>query len=138
MASGLGSTIGKYLREYRKANKLTQAELAEKVGLNAITIRRYERAERDMPIEKWLQIAEVFNLDKKEAERHYLESDLIDFGNLRDECQQEVSRQRNRIETNIGLLNAIYLSLPDEGQKRLIQYAKDMQAVFGGVNNGQG
>lgn len=37
---------GKYIRQYRKIAGLTQEELAQKVGISTMSIRRYESGER--------------------------------------------------------------------------------------------
>jgi transcriptional regulator with XRE-family HTH domain len=34
----------------RRINKITQKELAKHLGINNLTLSRYERCERDMPI----------------------------------------------------------------------------------------
>ena len=42
----MGDLIGHQIKEARKKAKLTQAELAEKVGVATITIRQYESGKR--------------------------------------------------------------------------------------------
>lgn len=55
--------LGNKIKKLRKDNNLTQVDLAEKLGLSAITIRKYESNEREPNIDTLLKIAEVFNVN---------------------------------------------------------------------------
>lgn len=56
------STFGKILRELRKNEKLTQTELAKKLGLAFSTISMYERGDREPDFETMEAIADYFNV----------------------------------------------------------------------------
>lgn len=43
-------TIGDNIKKYRKAKKMTQKELGEKIGKKEITIRRYEKGDITPPV----------------------------------------------------------------------------------------
>ena len=129
----LSISIGQRLKKLRKAHKLTQAQLAEKANLSPITIRRYEKAERDMPMETWIKLAGILGINKADAELLYLGDMGEDFQALRESVQAE-----NRLTQNGVELLSIYFDLTDEGQKKVLAYARDIQKGYGGVMNGQG
>ena len=54
---------GKYIRQYRKIAGLTQEELAQKVGVSTMSIRRYESGERVATRELIEAIATVLGVD---------------------------------------------------------------------------
>ena len=54
--------IGKNIKKYRKLNKLTQKDLAEKIGRNIRTIRGYELGDVIPPLNVIEKMAEVFNV----------------------------------------------------------------------------
>lgn len=61
------SEFGIRLRELRKLNKVTQRQLAEKVGIDFTYISKIESGTMDPPAEdKIIRIAEVLNTDAEE------------------------------------------------------------------------
>ncbi len=54
---------GKYIRQYRKIAGLTQEELAQKVGISTMSIRRYESGERVATRELIKAIAAALGVD---------------------------------------------------------------------------
>ena len=50
------------LTKYRRLNKMTIAELAEKVGVSEPTICRYENGTRQMPVNMAKRIASVLHV----------------------------------------------------------------------------
>lgn len=55
-------TFGRMLAYYRKLNKLTQQQLAERVGVADSTIGSYERGEREPSFETEEALADLFNI----------------------------------------------------------------------------
>lgn len=55
--------IGKRIKELREINKLTQAELAEKLGLSRPAITKYERGERIPDFYTILSLSDIFCVD---------------------------------------------------------------------------
>src|SRR5690349_19573212 len=65
----LGEKIGKaaaLLRERRMAEKLSQADLAKKLGVTANTIARWERCE--VPIPQWVARLQAAHADGQELQ----------------------------------------------------------------------
>lgn len=58
----LSSYIGNKLRYYRKENKMTQDELAKKLGLGKGTISNYESGYRTPQEHRLFELAEVLNI----------------------------------------------------------------------------
>jgi transcriptional regulator with XRE-family HTH domain len=58
----LAAEIGKVIREQRKAAGMTQAALAEMIGLESETVSRMENGVRLPSIEKLVEIAESFDV----------------------------------------------------------------------------
>lgn len=54
---------GRYIRQYRKLAGLTQEELAKKVGISTMSVRRYESGERIASRELLQAIATALNVD---------------------------------------------------------------------------
>ena len=129
----LSISIGQRLKKLRKAHKMTQAQLAEKADLSPITIRRYEKAERDLPMETWIKLAGILGINKADAEYFYLGDMGEDFQAVKESAQAE-----NRLTQKGVELLSIYFDLTDEGQKKVLAYARDIQKGYGGVLNGQG
>lgn len=58
----MGERIGGCIRDARKEANMTQAELAQKVGLATITIRQYETGKREPKFASLLSIARALNI----------------------------------------------------------------------------
>ena len=54
------------LRELRRARKLTQARVAQEIGISYPAYRRYESGQRDIPLSVAIRLADLFqvSLDK--------------------------------------------------------------------------
>ena len=61
--------LGSYIKSRRKNIGLTQAKLAEKVGLTPLTIRRYESGEREPVVSDWEKICDVLGMNVGVIER---------------------------------------------------------------------
>lgn len=58
--------FGLRIRELRKKSKLTQSELAEKIGLSTNFIGMVERGERNTSVDKIFKLSRAFNLSLAE------------------------------------------------------------------------
>lgn len=50
------------LKDLRKQRKLSQAELAEMIGVTQVTMGRYESGEREMPYQTLFQLSDFFGV----------------------------------------------------------------------------
>ncbi len=55
-------TIGDRLKNLRKENKLTQKDMAEKLGIHPNTISMYEKGNRNIPSTMIKKISDTFNV----------------------------------------------------------------------------
>lgn len=62
MEADILKIIGENTRKYRKMAGLTQAELAEQIGVGTAFISRVERGQKRMRIETMLQMASALNV----------------------------------------------------------------------------
>ena len=58
--------MGKRIRRYRREKKLTQEELADKVGMHYTTLSRIERGVSNPPVQTINKIAKVLRVDMSE------------------------------------------------------------------------
>ena len=72
------TTLGAQVRAMREEAKLTQREVAEKIGIDASLLGKIERSERQPTKEQIKQVARYFNLDEKDLLKEYL-SDQIAY-----------------------------------------------------------
>jgi len=56
-------TVGEHIREIRKQRGMTQAQLAEKSGVAAISIHQYETGKRNPQLAQLIRIAAVLGFD---------------------------------------------------------------------------
>jgi transcriptional regulator with XRE-family HTH domain len=56
-------TVGDRIKAARKQAKLTQQEVADKIGIKAQTFQKYERGERNPKIETIQKIADALEID---------------------------------------------------------------------------
>lgn len=86
---------GRYIRKYRKVAGLTQEELAKKVGISTMSVRRYENGERIASKETIQAIAAALDVDPYS---------LYSFDQASDSLVDHISA-RERIDTALGKLN---------------------------------
>lgn len=58
--------LGERIRGLRKAQHITQAELAERLGVTQALIASYESARRSVPLRKLIQLAEILGVSIEE------------------------------------------------------------------------
>ena len=76
---------GRYIRQYRKVAGLTQEELAKKVGISTMSVRRYENGERIASKETIQAIAATLDVDLYSLYSFDQASDaLVDHINVRE------------------------------------------------------
>lgn len=97
--------FGKRVKAFRQKNKLSQEELAEKVGIAITNMGKIERGENFVTAATLVKLAEVLNVEIR---------DLFDFGNhksaqdMRDEITEFM-----KDDFNVGLVYKIYKLLTE-------------------------
>ena len=102
--------IGKKIKELRNKSKLTQSELAEKIGVTKSTIAAYENDSRQPSYEVLIRMASVFRvsvdsllLDRSEVvlEVRGLTEEQIDILGLQISYFKKINRLRNIYEKTV-------------------------------------
>lgn len=102
--------FGEYLRKYRQQNRMTQEELAEKLGTSKQVISNYEKFYRSPRISMAVKIAEQLGVTLE---------DILGI---------------DKAESREEELLAYFRALSEEGQLELIKRAAEMLYVYGKKN----
>lgn len=74
--------IGAIIRNHRKNKKITQIELAEKVGLGKVSIQKYESGERAVPFNVLVNIFKELDIDIDVLKTFFKNEQISDFKNI--------------------------------------------------------
>ena len=74
--------IGQRIRHYRKLNKVTQAGLAQKLGVGSLYISNIEQGNRNPSLEMLVQICDWFGVEL---------SDILPLGDMKELSPKEKS-----------------------------------------------
>lgn len=103
----LALQIGNVIRAHRKTMGMTQAMLAEAVGLEVETISRMETGKRLPTIEKLLEMADVFRIP--------IASFFVAVDAVAQQSASDLYAQR---------IGAAMINLPDNGKKFVLEVAR--------------
>lgn len=112
--------IGERIRDGRKRAKMTQAELAQKVGLATITIRQYESGKRIPKIQTLVKLAAALNVP---AESLYYEPTFDEIFK-----EERLNIFLSAIETNLLDLNPLGQELVSDIAIELAKKLSKIQA----------
>ena len=102
--------VGKRIKEYRLANKMTQVMLAEKSGLSEMAIYSYETGKRLPALEPLVQLSNALNVSPD-----MLLSDYVEY-------------HANTTKIENGILNKVN-KLPENEQQRILKIVDALIAV---------
>ena len=74
--------IGTIIRNHRKNKKITQIELAERVGLGKVSIQKYESGERAVPFNVLVNIFKELDIDIDVLKKFFKNEEISDFKNI--------------------------------------------------------
>lgn len=69
--------IGQIIKENRKKFNMTQAQLADKVGVKALSILKYEKGERDIPFSLLIKICDFLYINLEDLSPFFLSNENI-------------------------------------------------------------
>lgn len=107
MVRGDTLNTGENIKKYRKEKKVTQKQLAEKIGKNIRTVQKYESGEIEVPLESLFKISEALDIPLKSITQ--IDNNYID--NLPN------NNAGNLIKSVCNNLNISEYSNPDEVRK---------------------
>jgi transcriptional regulator with XRE-family HTH domain len=112
---------GDKIRSYRTKMKLTQGELAKKIGVKGNTISAYEKGIVELPHSRLLAIAEVFDIS-------YLELLPITGKNETDSINDYVQEAKSKLDEDqlqfLEELIAKTISLDETDRKQFLKNIK--------------
>lgn len=143
LIGGDGLTIGENIKKYRKAKGFTQKELAESVGVAAITIQQYERNVREPKMDTVVRIAQALGISVADLYGSCI-TDFVERSaqERTTEAQKERQTALHKIDRILGQMNAKGIKVAVERVEELShvpEYQKrnpiqEQQAVYDALN----
>ena len=143
LIGGDGLTIGENIKKYRKAKGFTQKELAESVGVAAITIQQYERNVREPKMDTVVRIAQALGISVTDLYGSCI-TDFVERSaqERTTEAQKERQTALHKIDRILGQMNAKGIKVAVERVEELShvpEYQKrnpiqEQQAVYDALN----
>lgn len=114
--------IGKRIRLNRKAAGLTQAELAQKLGIPPQSIGQWERGERQPKLDTLLRIASALDTPLEE---------LVDLeGALAaDRAEKTHVVVPNDILADVLDILDVFVSVKQQARRRIVEYAQELVLI---------
>lgn len=115
--------IAKNIRKFRIENELTQEELAEKLNMSVMTIRRYEAGTRTPTWRTLQDMAMIFDIS---PHRFIINDD--DYESVKESLANDLSRKDNKImramqlyesvqnDMKLRIIHNVYESLNEKGK----------------------
>lgn len=108
------------IKELRLKNKLSQAELGEKLNLPKGTLSRYENEVREPKPETWQALADYFNVSIPYIKGEIFYNDLSDKEKkIFDRIYNNLANEHLSIYSEIKIISALL-----NGKKRLKKYGE--------------
>ena len=130
------NVVGKTIKSLRKAQKMTQSELAEKLNISVPTLQRYENGVNEPKNIMVESIAKVFNVSPwyiitgANVSFEIDTQDSLDMENIERYIQQmkqgDISEFPFKDTLTRDILLALYDSLNPNGQLKAVDYVHDL------------
>lgn len=143
LIGGDGLTIGENIKKYRKAKGFTQKELAESVGVAAITIQQYERNVREPKMDTVVRLAQALGISVADLYGSCI-TDFVERSAQERTTEAHKERQTalHKIDRILGQMNAKGIKVAVERVEELShvpEYQKrnpiqEQQAVYDALN----
>ncbi|MDR0854175.1 MAG: helix-turn-helix domain-containing protein [Clostridiales Family XIII bacterium] len=111
MNTNASATIGKNIRKYREARHLTREQLAEAIGLDTGYLGMCERGERQLGLNKTIEVIDYFGITandiipaKTESINRYHEEYITELNNMLDNLSDNQLAAVMRIVESIRTL----------------------------------
>lgn len=111
---GNKEVLGKNIRDYRQLRNMTQAQLAEAIGVAPSTISMYETGVREPDMDTIEAIADIFNIRKRDLvpeKADALNSADENTVTFSPERKELISIARNIPEQNVHLMLEVMRSI---------------------------
>ena len=118
-------TVGKKIKEVRNSKKLTQAQLAERLGVTQPTVQQYEGGRRKPKAKTLHRIADALGVDVRELDSRVFT--FRDQGVDEDATQEDLLKHIKDISYSINELLHVFeeLGLDAEDRELVTDFAID-------------
>ena len=126
--------IGILIKEKRKKKRMTQIELAQRIGLKHLSVLKYEKGERDIPLTIFFKICKVLDIEYKSLQP-FLDNKKNSFLYF---LLDENIRNIQKTDFFFNLLNLFNLELIDNKdiiENELIGIKKENKIFFLNIND---
>ena len=123
LIGGDGLTIGENIKKYRKAKGFTQKELAESVGVAAITIQQYERNVREPKMDTVVRLAQALGISVADL----YGSCITDF--VERSAQERTTEARKERQTALHKIDRILGQMNAKGIKVAVERVEELSHV---------
>ena len=119
--------IQKNIVRYRKEAKLTQAELAEKIGISSPTLSSWEQGKSIPDIDKLYELSVVLGVDLVTISGFTLSEPVPELSSFQSEAKETDAELSNPLKPDEQQLVTDYRSFSDEGKEKVRDYVTDLK-----------
>lgn len=119
--------IQKNIVRYRKEAKLTQAELAKKIGISSPTLSSWEQGKSIPDIDKLYELSVVLGVDLVTISGFMLSEPVPELSSFQSEAKETDAELSNPLKPDEQQLVTDYRSFNDEGKEKVREYVADLK-----------
>ena len=119
--------IQKNIVRYRKEAKLTQAELAKKIGISSPTLSSWEQGKSIPDIDKLYELSVVLGVDLVTISGFTLSEPVPELSSFQSEATETDAELSNPLKPDEQQLVTDYRSFNDEGKEKVREYVADLK-----------
>ena len=119
--------IQKNIVRYRKEAKLTQAELAKKIGISSPTLSSWEQGKSIPDIDKLYELSVVLGVDLVTISGFTLSEPVPELSSFQSEAKETDAELSNPLKPDEQQLVTDYRLFNDEGKEKVREYVADLK-----------
>lgn len=119
--------IQKNIVRYRNEAKLTQAELAKKIGISSPTLSSWEQGKSIPDIDKLYELSVVLGVDLVTISGFTLSEPVPELSSFQSEAKETDAELSNPLKPDEQQLVTDYRSFNDEGKEKVREYVADLK-----------
>lgn len=119
--------IQKNIVRYRKEAKLTQAELAKKIGISSPTLSSWEQGKSIPDIDKLYELSVVLGVDLVTISGFTLSESITESKSFQSEVTETDAEPSNPLKPDEQHLIADYREFNAEGKEKVRDYVADLK-----------
>lgn len=119
--------IQKNIVRYRKEAKLTQAELAKKIGISSPTLSSWEQGKSIPDIDKLYELSVVLGVDLVTISGFTLSEPVPELSSFQSEAKETNAELSNPLKPDEQQLVTDYREFNGEGKEKIREYVADLK-----------